>query len=126
MITIFVDFGAMGTLEWRNWDYAKECTKKYGKNDEQTMQILDEPIDVGQFKMFVGPVFENALKNCNDNRTFTDEEISMACDCYNNSVYVAGAYDNLSPNDKQLREKCSEIFANYDDNSKKELCEANK
>lgn len=124
-VKMFDDYGQMGRLSW-DWDFAKECTKKYGNNDKMTMEMLNGPIDVAQFKTIAGPVFQNATKDCNDNRKFTKEEEAKACDCYQVSVSVAGAYDNLTQSQKTLRSNCLETFGNFEDSRLKELCEKSK
>ena len=69
--------------------------------------------------------------------SFTNEQLTKACDCYNNSFEVTKIHgDDLSPQDRASRINCSKLFEPKDykftDNmdiiyqNMKDACEAKK
>jgi len=83
--------------------------------------MLKDVLQVGMIPK-LNDAIENAKKECAKNKSFSDSELKLACDCWNQSVAKTDmAFDNMNSNQQEFRKKCFEVFK--DEETMKVACE---
>jgi len=101
---------------------AKSCAIKFGELSDFEKELAR---DVLEMNMIPGldKAIRNAKKECASNKSYSKEEVEIACDCWNQSVKKSGkAYDNMSKSEQEFRMKCFDIFSVED--AMREACES--
>jgi len=98
-----------GNFKPRN-DYwaskARDCMKQY-----TTMTDWEIEAHQGLGSLISDKALRNAQKECASNKTYSQEELDFACDCWNQSVTKSHkAFDNMSKTEQGFRMKCFDIF----------------
>jgi hypothetical protein len=100
---------------------AKDCALKYGNLTDIEKEILKDVLQVGMIPK-LNDAIENAKKECAKNKSFSDSELKLACDCWNQSVAKTDmAFDDMNSNQQEFRKKCFEVFK--DEETMKVACE---
>lgn len=98
-----------GTFEPRNeyWaNKARKCMETY--TDMKGWEIKAYQ-DAG--RMISDEALTNAGKECGPETNFNDEQIKLACDCWDQSYSKSGLeFDNMNSSQQVLRKKCFELF----------------
>ena len=89
---------------------AKSCAIKYGNLTEMETTIAN---DVLQMNMIpnLRQAIDNAKKECATKKEYSNTELEMACDCWDQSVTKSGmAFDDMNSTQQQFRKKCFTVF----------------
>lgn len=100
---------------------AKKCAELYGNLDDIEKELARTVKGINWIPK-LDEAIRNAKKECYKNKSYSKQELEIACDCWNQSVKKSGkAYDNMSESEQKLRMKCFEIFSEED--VMKDACE---
>lgn len=98
-----------GTFEPRNeyWaNKARKCMETYTNMKGWEIKAYQ---DAG--RMISDEALTNAEKECGPETNFNDEQIKLACDCWDQSYSKSGLeFDNMNSSQQVLRKKCFELF----------------
>jgi hypothetical protein len=98
-----------GTFEPRNeyWaSKARKCMEAYTDMKEWEIKAYQ---DAG--RMISDGAIINAEKECGPETNFNNEQINVACECWNQSYSKSGlAFDDMNSSQQILRTKCFELF----------------
>lgn len=122
---LMLDRYSSNKSEW-NLDSAKKCILKYGNLDEVNREMVEDAYDMSILELYgkMPAVGKRLKKECYSNKTYSQEEIEIACDCWGNSFEANGrAFDNMSKSEQDLRLKCEKIFDNAV--ASKKICDEN-
>jgi hypothetical protein len=90
--------------------------------EEFTDKNPTEIQNIQTFEFVSMEAIANAEKECNTKQDFTQSQIDIACDCWNQSVQKSGkAFDDMNSAEQDFRKKCNDAF-DGDERSMKNAC----
>ncbi len=100
---------------------AKKCAEKYGNLTEMEKELAKTTLEMNMIPKLYQAI-ENAKKECATKKEFSNTDLEIACDCWNQSVEKSDmAYDDMNSSQQQFRNKCFQTFG--DEASMKVACE---
>lgn len=100
---------------------AKRCAEIYGDLTDYEKEIVRSTTEMSMIPK-LHQAIENAKKECAKNKTFSQEQLNSACDCWNQSYRKSGMeYDRMTPEQQKIRNNCFKLFG--DEESMKVACE---
>jgi len=96
---------------------ARDCMKQYTTMKDWEIEGIQS-----MGNLISHEAIENAKKECATKKEFSNTDLEIACDCWNQSVEKSGmAYDDMNSSQQQFRNKCLKIFG--DEASMKVACD---
>lgn len=89
---------------------ARGCVLKFGGLSDVEVELVKGARSISSMPKF-DQAIRNAMNDCAKTKRYSDEELALACDCWNQSVSKSGmAFDNMTPSQQKIRKNCNELF----------------